>query len=156
MLNMTVSNLVKDPRSDPEDGSYRIVLPAGESYSFLAQKKGFFNISENIDALAVDEYTEIEKGLLLGPLVKGSTIRLNNIFFETNKYNLKPESFHELNRLITLMNEHPDMKIELAGHTDDEGQQSYNQSLSELRAKEVYSYMLPYFPAERFAVSRIW
>lgn len=138
-----------EARSDPRDGSYMIVLPAGESYSFLAQKEGFFSISESVDVLSVDEYEEIERDLLLGPLREGSTIRLNNIFFETSKYDLKPESYHELDRLIAVMNEHQSMKIELAGHTDNEGQLAYNQSLSELRAKEVYNYMLPYFSTER-------
>ena len=69
-----------EARSDPADGSYSIVLAAGESYSFLAQKEGFFSISERIDVLSIDEYMEIERDLLLGPLKEGSTIRLNNIF----------------------------------------------------------------------------
>ena len=135
--------------SDPGTGKYRIVLPAGQSYSFLAEKADYYSISENIDALGINSYQEIERDLYLGPVKKGSTIRLNNIFFETAKYNLKPESNHELNRLILLMNNYPGMKIELAGHTDNEGQESYNQNLSELRAKEVYNFLLPFFSEER-------
>ncbi len=138
-----------EAHSDPMDGSYAIVLPAGESYSFMAQKEGFFSISESIDALAVDEYLEINKDLLLGPLIKGSTMRLNNIFFETGKYDLKPASYYELNRLIDLMTKHVNMTIELAGHTDNEGRLDYNLALSEQRAKEVYNYLLPYFSTDR-------
>jgi len=137
--------------SSPGDGSYRIVLPADQSYSFLAEKEGFYSISENIDAFGVDQYTEIEKDLYLGPIQKGSTIRLNNVFFETARYNLMSESYHELNRLITLMNQYPSMKIELAGHTDNEGQEAYNKELSEMRAKEVYNYLLPYFSTDRLS-----
>ncbi|MEQ9423570.1 MAG: OmpA family protein [Cyclobacteriaceae bacterium] len=140
-----------EAHSDPSSGSYRIVLPAGESYSFLAEKAGFYPIGENIDALQISEYTEIERNLHLGPIVKGSTIRLNNIFFETGKYNLRSESYHELNRLIQLMNDHQEMVIEIAGHTDSDGSDTFNQQLSESRAKEVYNYLLPYFPTERIS-----
>ncbi len=83
------------------------------------------------------KYLQIEKDLLLGPLKEGSAIRLNNIWVKTNKYNVKPGSCHELNRLIAVMNEHESMYIELSGHTGNEGQFAYNQSLSEHRAREV-------------------
>ncbi|MDA0193752.1 MAG: OmpA family protein [Bacteroidetes bacterium] len=137
--------------SDPANGSYRIVLPVGESYSFLAQKQGFYSISENIDALGMDSYNEIERDLFLGPIKVGSTIRLNNIFFETARFNLKYESHYELDRLINLMNEYPGMRIEISGHTDNEGVEKYNQDLSEKRAKEVFDYLLPYLNEDRLS-----
>ena len=92
---------------------------------------------------------EIERDLFLGPIRGGSTIRLNNIFFETARFNLKPESHHELDRLINLMNDYPGMRIEISGHTDNEGAESYNQDLSEKRAREVYDYLLPFLNESR-------
>ena len=91
-----------------------------------------------------------EKGTLLKPVLKdiamhtikfGETVILKNIFFETAKFDLKPESQIELNKLIELLNKNPKMKIEISGHTDNVGGKDNNQTLSENRAKAVYNYL---------------
>ncbi|MGB1216948.1 MAG: OmpA family protein [Saprospiraceae bacterium] len=71
----------------------------------------------------------------------GKTVRLNNIFFETDRSELLPQSFKELNSLIQVLQEYPDMTIELRGHTDNQGNYKYNVKLSEQRAKAVVDYL---------------
>jgi outer membrane protein OmpA-like peptidoglycan-associated protein len=67
---------------------------------------------------------------------------LNNIFFETDKFELKQESTVELDRLVTFLNKNPKVNFEITGHTDNVGTKPYNQGLSERRAKSVYDYLL--------------
>jgi len=69
-------------------------------------------------------------------------IVLNNIFFDFNKASLRPESKTELENLIKLMNDNPNIKIEISGHADNIGSSAYNQKLSESRAKAVVDYLI--------------
>ena len=128
-------------RSNPDNGEYKLTLPSGSEYGFRAEVEGFFPINDYIDASKTDKYTEIERNLFLVPINVGETIRMNNIFFEFNKYDLKPESFPELKRVIQFLTEYPNIRIEIAGHTDDIGTLEYNQTLSENRAKAVADYI---------------
>lgn len=128
--------------ADPTTGEYQILLPAGANYGFLAMKEGFVPLSENIDLQDLKEYKEIERDLYLVPMEVGVPFRLNNIFFDFDKSVLKKESFPELNRMLELMHENPDMTFEIAGHTDWVGTDEYNFGLSQRRANAVYNYFL--------------
>jgi outer membrane protein OmpA-like peptidoglycan-associated protein len=79
----------------------------------------------------------------------GSTFVLKDIFFEFDKSTILQQSFFELMRLITLLNTYPDMQIEVGGHTDSKGSDSYNQRLSESRAKAVADYLISKGISER-------
>ena len=70
------------------------------------------------------------------------SFRLNNVLFETNKTDLLPGSFIELNKLAVQLKEKPSMQIEIRGHTDNVGEEGKNKALSEGRAKAVYDYLL--------------
>ena len=76
------------------------------------------------------------------PIVPTATISLNNIFFDFAKAVLRPESFPELNRLVTLLAERPAMEVEVAGHADASGPDSYNLLLSQFRARAVTQYLV--------------
>ena len=129
-------------RSNATTGDYQIVLPAGAAYSFLASAEGFISINENIDLNDLGEYKEIEVNLELVPLEKGQAVRLNNVFFDVNKYDLKEEAYTELNRLVKVFEENPSLIVEIAGHTDSDGSSSSNRELSNNRAKAVHSYLI--------------
>ena len=76
------------------------------------------------------------------PIEVGRVVTLKNIFFETDKYELLPRSFVELNKLLTLMRTHPNMVIEIRGHTDIVGNSDYNQYLSRKRSKSVVHFLI--------------
>ncbi|MGA1582959.1 MAG: OmpA family protein [Saprospiraceae bacterium] len=76
------------------------------------------------------------------PLEEGLVIRLKEIFFETNQYELLPRSFIELNKLVAILSSNPDMLIEVRGHTDNRGDNDYNLYLSRKRAGAVAEYLI--------------
>lgn len=128
--------------ASPNNGQYKIALPAGKNYSFLAEKEGFYAIAESIDLTKLKGYEEVSRDLFITPLEEGQTIRLNNIFFDFNKADLKKESFQELDRIIKLLQSHKTLVIEVSGHTDNVGDDAYNQKLSQQRADAVKNYLL--------------
>lgn len=128
--------------SDPSTGSYSIVLPYGEKYSFMAEKEGYYAVTQNVDLSDLKEYKEIEVDLYLNPIEKGEIIRLNNIFFASGKYELLAESYGELDKLLQVLKSNSKMKIEISGHTDAVGADSDNLTLSNNRANAVMNYLL--------------
>ncbi|MBC7486527.1 MAG: OmpA family protein [Cytophagaceae bacterium] len=127
--------------SNPNTGQYNIILQSGKKYSFRANKENFYAINDFLDVSTLNIYTETEKNLYLAPLEVGQTIRLNNIFFDVNKAVLKPHSSEELDRLIVLLKENPKMEIEISGHTDNQGADEYNLTLSQQRVESVLVYL---------------
>jgi OmpA-OmpF porin, OOP family len=128
--------------SDAVDGSYSIILPSGENYGFLGQSDGFISVSENLDLVNMKEYREINKDLYLVPIEKGQVVRLNNIFFDVDKFTFKKEATPELNRFVKLLTDQSGLRIEISGHTDNTGSADYNMKLSANRAKAVYDYLI--------------
>lgn len=129
-------------RSDPQNGSYKIVLPRGDTYYFQAEVNGYLALVKSIDLAETSKYTEIEEDLYLVPLTEGQKIPLNNIFFVRSQAELLPQSYAELDRLVVILKEYPSLKIELGGHTDNLGQASLNLELSEQRVDAVKSYLV--------------
>ncbi len=127
--------------TSPEDSIYKIVLPFGKTYGFMANSNNYYSITENLDLTNLSEYKELEINLYLAPIEKNEAIRLNNIFFEFGLATLKEESFPELNRLIKLLNDNPDIQIEISGHTDNVGSDEDNLKLSQDRASAVVDYL---------------
>ncbi|SDL08514.1 Outer membrane protein OmpA [Catalinimonas alkaloidigena] len=128
--------------SDPQTGAYSIVLPAEDSYGFSAQEEGYLSVYQNLDLRNISQYTEKTVDLELVPIEKGAKITLRNIYFETDKYELRPESFVELNQLARILKTNPKISVEIAGHTDSQGADAYNQQLSKQRAAAVRAYLL--------------
>lgn len=130
--------------SSPVDGSFKIVLPYDHNYSIRASADKFFAISENLnlDSLVKAGYKEIHKDLYLVPIEIGQVFRLNNVFFDFDKYSLRPESFVELDRVVSFLDEYPNIEIEMSAHTDSKGSDEYNYTLSDNRARSVREYIL--------------
>ena len=83
-----------------------------------------------------------EKNIALQPIEINASIVLKNIFFDVNKFDLKPESQAELDEVVKLLNENPTIKIEISGHTDDVGKPSDNLTLSDYRSMAVVNYLI--------------
>ncbi|MEJ1236992.1 OmpA family protein [Chryseolinea sp. T2] len=134
-------------QSNPETGEYEIRLPAGQMYGLRAESAGSLSESQNLDLRDIKFDQTIERNFDLDPIgvarvEENASILLNNLFFDLEKATLRPESYPELNRIVSLMNEKPGMQIEIAGHTDDTGSDEYNLSLSKQRANSVASYLV--------------
>lgn len=139
--NLETSQQIGTVLSEPTKGEYSIVLNGGRKYGFNAVEKGYFPVSENIDLDTLNEYGVVKRDLYLVPIEQGSVIRLNNLFFDTDKWDLRPESTSELARLVDLLTTNPTMHIEISGHTDDRGTDAHNLTLSKNRANAVLAYL---------------
>src|SRR5258705_427153 len=84
----------------------------------------------------------LNKDLYLVPIEIGQVIRLNNVFFDFDKWDLRPESYIELNRVVKLLTENPVIEIEMSAHTDSRGTDDYNFKLSDNRARSVMEYII--------------
>lgn len=126
------------------DGSFKIVLPFDKNYSIRASADHFFAISENLnlDSLVKAGHKEIHKDLYLAPIEVGTVVRLNNVFFDFDKFDLRAESFVELDRVVQLLKDNPAIEIEMSAHTDSRGSDDYNLKLSDNRAKSVREYIV--------------
>jgi outer membrane protein OmpA-like peptidoglycan-associated protein len=126
------------------NGQFFVTLTSGKNYMVNVNKPGFMFYSDNF-ALKGKE-TDFTKPYLLEiplePIDTGKPVVLNNIFFDVNKWDLKPESKAELDKLISFLAQNPNLKIELSGHTDNSGDKKFNETLSTNRAKAVYDYLI--------------
>ncbi len=132
---------VGEARSAPKDGAYAIALPAGDLYGFRASADGYYPISDQLSTRDLDTYTEIERDLYLVPLRVNEVIRLNNLFFDSGKSDLRSESLPELDRLVVFLQQRTVISIELSGHTDNVGSDADNKKLSQDRVNAVMAYL---------------
>lgn len=124
------------------DGTFLVSLPSGRNYGIAVESEGYLFYSENFDLIIPEGFKEVEKVILLEKVKSGSKLTLNNVFFDFDKSDLKSESTSELTRAIELLNKYPNIKIEIRGHTDNIGNDDYNQILSERRANAVRNYLV--------------
>lgn len=141
IVDNVANKVIATFKSNSSTGKYLVSLPAGKNYGIAVKKDGYLFHSENFDIPATAAFQEVEKDIELKKLAVGGKIVLRNIFFDLDKATLRSESTAELERLTQLMNDVPTLKIELGGHTDSRGSDSYNQQLSEKRAKAVVDYL---------------
>lgn len=140
LIALKNNELVGKISSDGQTGTYTSVLMSGGEYAVFVSKKGYFFKSLNFDfsdKIGLDKILDIS----LEPIKKESKEILNNIFFDTAKWNLKSESTVELDKLVALLKSNPDLPIEISGHTDDVGKEADNLILSQKRAKSVVDYL---------------
>lgn len=126
------------------NGEFFVTLTANKNYLVNVNKSGFLFYSDNFSLK--DKEANFEKPYLidipLQPIDTGSTVELKNVFFDVNKWDLKPESKAELDKLVLFLTQNPTLKIELGGHTDNSGDKKFNITLSNNRAKAVYDYLI--------------
>ncbi|MEM0941039.1 MAG: OmpA family protein [Bacteroidota bacterium] len=140
--DLNSGELIATNKSNELSGEYLVVLPSGRDYSVSVSSEGFFFFSQSFVLPKDTTYAEITNNITLEPIKKGTKVVLNNIFFETGKAELKQISYVELSKAIDLMKKNPGMKIEVGGHTDSQGEDAANLSLSQRRAQAVVDYMV--------------
>ena len=140
LISLKNNELMGKISSDAQTGTYTSVLTSGGEYAVFVSKKGYFFKSLNFDfsdKIGLDKILDIP----LEPIKKEAKEILNNIFFDTAKWNLKSESTVELDKLVALLKANPGLPIEISGHTDDVGKDADNLLLSQKRAKSVVDYL---------------
>ena len=125
-----------------ESGDFLAVMPIGSSYSFNVSADGYLFYSENFELSKSIADKPFVLEIFLEKIKIGTNVTLKNIFFETNKYELLPNSVVELNTLIDLLTDNSKVNIEIQGHTDNVGNTLQNEKLSLERAKAVYNYLI--------------
>lgn len=137
------NQMVVQATSDPIDGSFLVCLPANRDYALNVSREGYLFYSDNFALTGIRDQTKpFLKNIPLQPIKLGETVVLKNIFFDTDKYDLKPASFIELEKLVHLLRSNPSLKIEISGHTDIIGSEEHNLDLSGNRAKAVFDYLV--------------
>ena len=143
LVNLNTKKEVARAYSDKVNGKYLVCLPAGEDYAFNVSENGYLFYSANFSLSKTDDSLEIYKfDIPLSPIKKGEKTVLKNIFFDTDSYKIKPESYVELENLYHFLKKNPSVKIEISGHTDNTGNEAHNKQLSLNRAKSVYNYLI--------------
>lgn len=147
--DLTNHQIIDSTISSKSDGSYSIIFPYGKFYGYFFKKSGFYSKSKNIDLRNANEYTSnefndgiIELTSLDEMITTKAAIRVNNIFFDYNKFEIKKESISELDRLAKFLFENPNIYVEISGHTDNIGNTTFNTQLSKDRANEVVKYLI--------------
>lgn len=130
--------------SDKYKGSYLLVLNEQTEYALEVHKKGYAFKSLRFDYSnkKADDLKPIELDILLNPIEKGTVFVLNNIFFDSGKWDVRDKSKSELDELILFMQDNPQVRGEISGHTDNVGEKKANLDLSLKRAKSVYDYLI--------------
>lgn len=141
LINIEQNKMISLVESDSISGEYLMVLTQGAEYALYINKKGYLFKSYNFNYSAINDFEPIVVNIDLEKATAGSMAVLNNIFFDVDKYDLKPKSIPELEKIIRFMQENPEIRVEISGHTDNSGQSSYNKQLSEKRALAVFQYL---------------
>ena len=140
-LTDIISRRVVSKLQTDEDGSYLVTLPVGKDYAFNVNRKGYLFYSDNFSLLKNEMDSSLVINIPLQPIEAGASIVLKNIFFDVNKYELKPASLDELEKVVLMLTENPTIKIQISGHTDNVGKEADNLALSLNRAKAVTGYL---------------
>jgi outer membrane protein OmpA-like peptidoglycan-associated protein len=144
LVDLETGKEVVSSESDPINGSFLVSLPINKEYALFVNRDGYNPYSVHFNLTVPENSNEpYHRDVPLVP-VKGTEeeIALANVFFDLDKATLRKESFVELNEFAGFLKRHPDMKIELQGHTDAQGDDAHNLDLSKRRAKAVYDYLV--------------
>lgn len=141
LTDLATSQIISKVQTD-ENGRYLITLPVGKDYVFNVNRKGYLFYSDNFMLVKNSPDSIYEKNIPLQPIEVNASVVLNNIFFDVNKFDLRPESQIELDKIVQMMKDNPTVKVEISGHTDNVGKPADNLALSDKRAKTVVAYLI--------------
>ncbi len=122
------------------DGTYKLKLKKDVRYAMLATARGYLNQKQELNTLDLKDSKTYTQDFTLAPISK--PVAMDNIFYEFAKWDLTPASETGLNTLVKLLQDNPNITIELSAHTDRVGNAEANKTLSEKRAKSVVDYLI--------------
>lgn len=142
MMDLETHQLLTKTNSDAQTGEYLACIQTGSNVMLNVSNPGYPFYSENFQLKKT--YTALspyKKDIALKPAEVGTVVVLKNIFFDFDRSQLQPSSYLELDRLVDYLANNQ-VRIEIGGHTDDQGSDEYNDRLSQNRAKAVYDYLI--------------
>lgn len=142
IIDLERNKPVYEDYSSADLGDFLATLTTGKNYGLNISRDGYLFYSANFSLIGHENKNPFNIAVLLQPIAVGNKVVLQNIFFDTNKFDIKEESKPELQKLIDFLNQNPKIHIEISGHTDNVGNDQLNQTLSENRAKQVYQYLI--------------
>ncbi|AMR25847.1 hypothetical protein A0257_01220 [Hymenobacter psoromatis] len=141
LFDLSTNALTQQVYSDAETGEYTAVLNEGRAYAMYAAAPGYLLKSLNFDYSAARTFDPLTLDIYLEPAKSGRSAVLNNLFFDSNQAVLKPRSRTELDRLVEFLRQDPNLRVEVAGYTDNVGMPAANLTLSQRRAQAVLTYL---------------
>ena len=122
------------------DGTYKIKLNRDVKYVMLATARGYLNAKEQWNTLGLKDSKTYTINFALSPISR--PVKMENIFYEFARWEITKASEEELNRLVKLLNDNPNITIELSAHTDLVGNEEFNLELSQKRAQSCCNYLV--------------
>jgi outer membrane protein OmpA-like peptidoglycan-associated protein/tetratricopeptide (TPR) repeat protein len=134
------NNKIEQMMPTDDNGRFQLRLQENEYYNVLATQEGFFQFDTTIltDNITVGKQLVIN----LNPIELNKEIRLENIYYDYNKFNIRADAKPTLNKIVTFLEKNPKAVIELNAHTDERGEEDYNLKLSQKRAESARNYLL--------------
>ncbi len=126
--------------STNDKGTFRFMLKPNTDYIFIASKKGYLNGKSKETTKGLKKSTELRTTIQLASIAK--PIEIPNIYYDFGKWDLRPESMVALDHLVEVLNDNPNIVIELMSHTDSRASEEYNLNLSQKRAQAVVDYLI--------------
>lgn len=125
-----------------ENGKYNMGLTTETEYKVAASKENFLTQSKELNTFGQKTSKEYIRDFVLEELVLQKPIVLENIYFDFDKWNIRPDAAEELDKMVVLLNDNPKIRIEMGSHCDCRGTFAYNDVLSEKRARSTVKYLI--------------
>jgi len=143
VIDIATGKTIANSVSDKTTGEFLVCLPAGKDYALNVSKEGYLFYSDHFSCKnPADSKNAYKLDIALSPTKAGEKVILKNVFYETGSFDLKTESFPELNKMISFLKLNPKVTMEVSGYTDNVGDVKSNLVLSEKRAKSVYDFLI--------------
>lgn len=144
ITDLDLGNLAIETNTNNASGKYTVLLKPGKNYGVQLLAPNYLPFSETIslEEAISNEYTEIKKDFVLQRLQIGNSSILQNVFFDTDKYELRPNSYLELNALVLFLKQNKLLHLRIGGHTDNVGDEAHNLKLAQNRANSVVTYLV--------------
>lgn len=140
VIDTETNQVISQIKTNPETGIYKTPVPPGRRYLVIANTKR--HKQKTGDVAIPDEPGTYERDFELADYRIGKIYQLDKIYFDVDKWTLRPESITQLEHLLKVLNDYPTMKIEIAGHTDSDASDDYNLVLSAHRAEVVMEWLI--------------
>lgn len=140
LVSLSNDSTLYEFRSDGKTGEFMMIYPDRSFSGLYVEKKGYLPKIYNVERDSLKNQEDLLISLI--PIASGEEFVFENIFFDFDRDELRPESMSSLLRLFEFLKDNPTIKIMISGHTDNVGNEAYNQNLSQRRAESVKSFLL--------------